>query len=246
MELTQLLTLAGLALVDSTSFGTLAVPALLLLAQRPQVRVLLTYLATICVFYWAVGLVLVLGGETVSRWVDRLGDTGAGGSTVLTGGQVVVGGLLVAGSFLVDGRAARRRRARREAQGRGPTRRERWTGRLMSGDLNPAAVATVAVLAGLAELATMLPYLGAVAIITGAGQGMPFAALVLAAYVLVMVLPALALTGLRLVLGERARPVLNHLHGWLTRSADEVLGWVIGILGALLVVDGLGRLGVLG
>lgn len=60
MSLGLLLSLAGLALVDSTSIGTLFIPIWLLLAPgRVSVRRILVYLGTIAAFYFAVGLVLV-------------------------------------------------------------------------------------------------------------------------------------------------------------------------------------------
>ncbi|MEU5675395.1 hypothetical protein ABZ749_34945, partial [Micromonospora sp. NPDC047753] len=63
-----LLSLAGLALIDSTSIGTLFIPVWLLLAPGPvNVRRILGYLATIAVFYLAVGLLLVWGPATRVR-----------------------------------------------------------------------------------------------------------------------------------------------------------------------------------
>lgn len=243
MDLTQVLTLTGLALVDSTSFGTLAVPVLLLLARRPQLKVLWTYLATIAVFYWLVGLVLMVGGAQVGGWLDALGEAAPDGGRVLLWGQAVVGALLLGGSFLIDGPAAKRRRERRAAAGT-PSRRERWTSRLRSGELDTRAVVVVALLAGLAEVATMLPYLGAVALITGARLPVPVAVGVLAAYVVVMVAPAVVLTLLRLALGTRAEPLLDRLHTWLQKATDGIVGWIVGILGFLVLRDALVKLGV--
>ena len=51
--------LAALALVDSTSFGTLGIPVYMLVQPRVRVAALLGYLATIAGFYWLLGVVLV-------------------------------------------------------------------------------------------------------------------------------------------------------------------------------------------
>ncbi|MGS2617245.1 hypothetical protein ACVCAH_22370 [Micromonospora sp. LZ34] len=60
MSIGLLLALAGLALVDSTSIGTLFIPVWLLLTPGPvNARRILTYLGTIAGFYFAVGLLLV-------------------------------------------------------------------------------------------------------------------------------------------------------------------------------------------
>lgn len=55
--------LVVLALLDSTSVGTFFVPLVLLLVPgRPRVAPILGYLATIAVFYLALGVLVMLGG----------------------------------------------------------------------------------------------------------------------------------------------------------------------------------------
>jgi hypothetical protein len=67
-----LLTLAVLVVVDSTSFGTLGIPVYLLLAaERSPVSRLLIYLGTVAVFYFLVGVTLMLGLSTV---LENFGD----------------------------------------------------------------------------------------------------------------------------------------------------------------------------
>jgi hypothetical protein len=63
-----------LALIDSTSIGTLVLPIWLLLsATRPPVRRLLGYLATIAGFYLVVGVGLVLVADAK---LQRFGGPG--------------------------------------------------------------------------------------------------------------------------------------------------------------------------
>ena len=64
--------LAGLALVDSTSFGTLVLPLMMLLAPQVRTRNLVVYLATIAAFYFAVGVALLAGARAADRG-DRPG-----------------------------------------------------------------------------------------------------------------------------------------------------------------------------
>ena len=59
--------LAGLALVDSTSFGTLVLPLMMLLAPQVRTRNLVVYLLTIAVFYFGVGVALLAGVLPRSR-----------------------------------------------------------------------------------------------------------------------------------------------------------------------------------
>ena len=64
--------LAALALVEPTSFGTLLIPIWLLLAPgRLRVSRLLTYLATVVVAYFAIGVVIMLGA---TAFLDAFGD----------------------------------------------------------------------------------------------------------------------------------------------------------------------------
>src|ERR671917_343606 len=54
--------LAGLALVDSTSFGTLVLPLMMLLSPQVRTRNVVVHLGTLAVFYFGVEVLLLLGG----------------------------------------------------------------------------------------------------------------------------------------------------------------------------------------
>ena len=128
-----LLSLAGLALIDSTSIGTLFIPVWLLLTPGPvNVRRILGYLATIAVFYLAVGLLLVWGGSTLG---GALG--GALDNRGVLWAQLVLGvGMLVL-SFRYDGK----RRPRTGGV-------LRWRDRATAGDSSPRWLVGLALLAG--------------------------------------------------------------------------------------------------
>ncbi|WP_040159583.1 GAP family protein [Mobilicoccus massiliensis] len=242
MTPTTLAALGGLALVDSTSFGTLGIPLWLMLRPRVRVRTLLLFLATICTFYWALGLALT-GGATV------ISDLGAGLTSIphLPQAQLALGVGLFALSFTLDEKHTAQRRARREAARADgsplpPSRRDRWKARLAEGDIPAGAVVTVALGAGLVEAASMLPYLGAVGLITQADPGAPATAGILAGYVLVMALPAVSLLGLRLVARRSVEPLLGRINAWFERNSAEMLSWVVGSVGLLLALDAVGWL----
>ena len=103
----------------------------------------------------------------------------------------------------------------------------------------------VALLAGLVEAASMLPYLGAVSIITAGNLELPGIAATLTGYVLVMSLPAILLLGAWLVAARQIEPLLDRLNAWLSRSGNGALAWVLGIVGFLLAADALSRLQLL-
>lgn len=217
-----LLSLAGLALIDSTSIGTLFIPIWLLLSpERIGVGRVLGYLGTIVVFYFAVGLLLVFGG---GRLVDAL--DGAADSPVLNYVQLALGvGLLVL-SFRFDGKRRR-----------GPSPVSRWRDRVTTGGSSIGWLLGLALLAALAEVATMLPYLGAVGLMATADLAGWTVPMLLAGYCLVMVLPAGVLLAGRAVLPGLSERLLRRANTWLVEKAGNATGWVLGIAGFLVARD---------
>ncbi|GAB3101865.1 GAP family protein [Isoptericola nanjingensis] len=266
--------LVVLALIDSTSFGTLLIPVWLLMAPgRPRPARLLAYLGTVAGFYLAVGIAVMLGAGAL---LDRYGDVLDSRPVMLL--QLALGVFLFAISWRFDGKKAEARAAR---QGAKPGRLVRWRARAMGiesaagaestastagtttpdgavAGLLPGTVPTSTVAApnasllpllGLAlgavalEVGTMLPYLAAIGLITTSDLGTGTSVGVLAAYCVVMVLPALLLLGGRLAAARFVEPLLARLERWLSRNAADLTGWALGILGVLLTLNALGRLG---
>ncbi|MCK2217882.1 GAP family protein [Actinomadura sp. ATCC 31491] len=212
MTLALALTLAALALVDSTSFGTLVIPVYLLLSGgRSRTSGLLVYLATIAAFYFLVGVALMLG---LSAALDGFGEALSSPAAYWT--QLVLGAGLFALSFPLGRRPPRRSAPR--------------TG-------GPGTMVLLGLTAGAVEVATMVPYLAAVGLMTTSGlpaaQWLPL----LAGYVLVMIAPPLALMALRGVAGAWLEPRLERLRAWLTRHSASMVSWAVGIIGFLLARD---------
>lgn len=225
MEPVLLLTLAGLALVDSTSFGTLLIPLWLMTSpygMRPA-RILL-FLGVVAGFYLLLGVGLLLGGSAIAAEVGR---TLADSAWVLWG-QLLVGVALFAASFRV---------------GKGGSGRLlRWRDRAAGGQTSARAVVSLALVAATLEVATMLPYLGALGLLAGSDLGVGVQVGVLAAYCVVMVVPALVLLGGRLAARRAVEPVLDRLSAWLERTGSETTAWVLGLVGFLLAADAVSRI----
>ncbi|MFD5823891.1 GAP family protein [Lentzea sp. NPDC060358] len=219
MELGLVAALAGLALLDSTSIGTLFVPIWLMLTPgRPKLGRFGVYLGTITVFYFAVGVLIVLGASKVARHLDN---------PVAYWVQLVIGAGLFAVSFRFDGK-------KKPSTGK-------WQNRVDANG-SAAALAGVALLAGVVELATMLPYLGAIGMMSAADLPPAAVGLLLAGYCLVMILPAVVLLGARLALGERVDALLTRISRWFAEKGASMTGWVLGIAGFLVARDAIARL----
>ncbi|MGN9846003.1 GAP family protein [Nonomuraea sp. H19] len=219
MMIGLMLTLAALAVVDSTSFGTLVIPVYLMLtSDRSRVSRLLIYLATVAVFYFLVGVALMLG---LSAALEHFGD--ALRSRTAYWVQLVLGVGLFALSFRFDPK-------RRAKLGKPERRFEPRMG-------GPRVMVLLGLTAGALEVATMAPYLAAIGIMTtsemAVGQWMPL----LAGYVGIMILPPLALMGLRGIAGAWLEPKLERLRDWLTKHSASMVSWTLAIVGFLLARD---------
>ncbi|MEU4240089.1 GAP family protein [Actinoplanes sp. NPDC026619] len=223
MDAVLLVSLAGLAIIDSTSIGTLFIPVWLLLTpggiRAPR---LLGYLGTIAGFYFALGLVLVVGGAGLASAAGSLA-----GSRPLLIAQLAVGVILFALSFWVE----RRKAAAAAAVAA-------WRDRTMRGAAGSRALTGLALFAALAEVATMLPYLGAIGMMATADRPPWSVAALLAGYCAVMILPAVALFLLRPRIGR----LLDRLNAWMLARGGGLLSWVLGIAGFLVARDAAARL----
>lgn len=225
-----LLTLGALALVDSLSIGTLLIPLFFLVAPgRVRAARLLLYLATIALFYFAVGVLLTTGASAL------FGDLGSALETPAAYVvQLVLGaGLLIASFFI----------GRKKGEDAGPGRLSRWRERAL-GERGGATLVLLALGAGLLEVATMLPYLGAVGLITAAELPALTVGAVLALYCLLMITPALVLLIARVVARPLVEPALQRLANWMQRSSGETTAWIVGIVGFLLARDAANALGL--
>ncbi|QOR71090.1 GAP family protein [Ruania alkalisoli] len=227
-------TLAVLALVDSASFGTLLIPIWLMLAPgRLRPGRILVFLVTVAAFYWAVGLLLLAGADTLMTALDQ-------DSPVLTYAQLVLGAVLFVGAFFVG-------REPKDGSSPAPGRFSRWRERTVSAEGRGGLPALMGLALGAAtlEVATMLPYLGAVGMLTAADLPVAQRVLLLTGYCAVMVLPALLLLGARIAARRLIEPLLIRVSAWMAKSSGETIAWVMGIAGFLLLRDAASRIGLL-
>lgn len=239
MEFAVIGSLVVLALVDSTSVGTLVLPVVMLLQPRLRSGRYLLYLATIGVFYWVLGVALLLGATWLVGLADGLGDNRA-----VDWVQLVVGVGMFAFSWWPDSAWGKQRQAARarSAEAGAPSRAEMWADRVVGPQARARVVMAVALVAGLIEAASMLPYLAAIGLIGASSLGVVGQLAVLTGYVVVMCLPALVLLGVRSAVGSRADDALERLRAWLLRFTSGAIWWIVGIAGFFLAADAIGRI----
>ncbi|WP_280233446.1 GAP family protein [Nocardia cyriacigeorgica] len=235
--MTLVVGLTGLSLLDSTSFGTLLIPIWLLLTPgRLRTGRIFIYLATVALFYFLVGILLATGANAALGTVQRaLAEVP---SLPLRIGQLTAGVLIIVWSYRLEARARR--------QGDEPGKVHRWRTRAMTGSGSARALMSLATVAAALELATMLPYLAAIALIADAGLDWQLTGGVLAGYCAIMVVPAAALAIARLAAHQRMDPLLQRLNAWLTKNSAKLLGWTVGGLGIALAVNAVVNLLVAG
>ncbi|WP_207345907.1 GAP family protein [Arthrobacter sp. E3] len=241
--------LTVLALIDSTSIGTLLIPLWLLMrpdAKRLAPRILL-FLGVLATFYLLVGVAVLSG----AGWV--VGSMGAGSLTRLPAIQWVMavggGAMLAYGLFASSGKkpAPATVHATTHAAAAAPApepapAEQRWQLRMGTALRSPGGMVVLALLAGLLELPTMLPYLAAIGFLTNSTLPMTAQLLILCVYCLVMLVPALVLLTLRLTLDSRLDGVLQRFGSQMSKFSAGTLPWVVGIVGFLLLRSGLSLL----
>ena len=219
-----------LALVDSTSMGTLVIPVILLVvgegrAPRVAARTLL-YLQVIGVFYLLLGIALLAG---LLPLLERFGHLLAGPQVMTV--LALCGAALVVYSFRIDPRAVAKRGGDPEASAR------RWTQRARRASGRPGLLVGLALAAGLVEAASMIPYLAAMGILAEMGVGLLHGTLLLVGYCAVMIVPGAVLCGVRAALGDRADAFLDRAHDWAVKNATSAFSWAVGIIGVLIALN---------
>jgi hypothetical protein len=234
MDLPVLATLAAIALIDSTSIGTLVIPLWLMLDPRRSATNVVIYLATLSGFYFLVGVVLMLGARYA---LDTVGERIAHFIVTTTPGAyliLAIGVALIVASFAIE---PKRRERVRIARGKsaGPS----WTERASARSPQTGSTMALALGAGVVEVATMLPYLAAIGIIAGADISTTARLAVLGGYVVVMAVPALCLLAIRTMAGNRVADRLERIKAWLVKHSPGTISILLLIIGINVAIRGL-------
>lgn len=212
-----LVSLIGLAVLDSLSPTTIVVTIVVLLsAGRRSWPLLLIYWATIAAAYFTLGAVLMLGLGFVVATIDE---------SVGLWLQAIVGLGLLLGSFFI-----------KPGKPRDQSPRVRL--------LTPTSMLVLGLGTWGVEVVTAVPYFGAIALMTSAQTLTTQWTIALIGYVSVMMLPGVILAVAWTLAGERLRPRLERWRDKLRSGSTTAISWIIGIAGFLILRDAAWRLAV--
>ncbi|GAA1811354.1 GAP family protein [Nesterenkonia flava] len=235
--------LAVLALIDSTSFGTLLIPIWLLMAPgRLRAGRVLLYLLVVAGAYAVIGLVLLgsllLVGDQMLEAFNQARE-----SSLFLVGQAVLAAGLIWYSLRLDPmtQAGKERKRQREeargSSGRVQRFRERAVGEGAGGGV--AALLALALAAVGLEIATLLPYLAGIGFVAAEDPGMPLSSALILFYCLVMVTPALVLLAARVLARRLLEEPLKKLEVFLSRHANGTVALILFLVGLFLGLNAL-------
>ncbi|MFI1867532.1 GAP family protein [Streptomyces jumonjinensis] len=211
-----------LALMDTLSVSTLAIPVWFLLTPRAlRMANVFGYLLIVAVGYLALGLLMLSALSAVREPLGSALDSPAGDMATAGGGVVLI--LIGVWYGLL----------RREKAGEG--RFTQWRESAVGASATARGVVAVALMAIALEIVTMFPYLAAIDDLGGSGLPWLAQAALLALYCLVMIAPAGLMALGRLVSRRAVQPALRRIDHWLRANARENTAWLFALVGFLVL-----------
>ena len=212
-----------LALIDSLSIGTLVIPLVLLLQPRVRWSMFGAYCVMLGLFYFVLGILLLLGLSALLGPLTTAIDSPAGLWV-----QLIVGGALLIWALFYDLPIVQRLLGKKNNTDTSMI--NRWEARL-SGKVGIVSVISIAVIAGLVESATMAPYLAAIGILVTSEISLPLQIITLLGYCIVMFTPIIVLAIIRRATGNRLDELFMKIKNRVVKEVAATTPWVIGIIG---------------
>ncbi|MEH6943162.1 GAP family protein [Bacillus sp. JJ722] len=212
---TELLILIGvLGLLDMFSPAVIGVTVyVLLVAKGQKTRLIITYLVTVALFYFSVGVFLMLGLDV---FFDRIADVFR--SNTAKTFMTIVGAILLVGSWFVPKKKA--------------------TGPPKPKTFKVGAMVALGLTTSLIEVATALPYFAAIGILTS--NKLPFYEWfpILIGYNIMMITPALILLSLHILFRHFMNKPLMNLQNLFDKNTSSALSWVMFFVGLFMLANG--------
>lgn len=215
MSIELLLSVGGLALLDTLSPATIGVTVYLLLTEiKSLASRLLIYLLTVAGFYFSVGVMLMLGMGVLLEAVASLFQSRAVSWVIF----IIGAGLFIASFYTPQKSKTELPRPKSKSR---------------------ISMVALGFTTALIEVGTALPYFAAIGLMTTADlvpvQWLPM----LGGYNLIMVLPSLILFMLYGLFGRRVQRLLERLQERIAKQSGSVLSWALCIVGLILIFNSL-------
>lgn len=214
MNIEILLVIGALALLDMFSPSIIGVSVyVLLVAKKQQIRLLLTYLMTVALFYFSTGIFLMLGLGVIFNPISNLLDSYSA-RLIMT----IVGAALFIGSWLVPKR--------------------KTNGAPKPKSLHVSSMVALGFTTSILEVATALPYFAAIGILTSNQiefyEWLP----ILAGYNLIMIAPGIILLCFHLLFRRFMNKPLRKIQTLFDQRTSSTLSWVMFFVGLILLING--------
>lgn len=214
MNIEILLVIGALALLDMFSPSIIGVSVyVLLVAKKQQIRLLLTYLMTVALFYFSTGIFLMLGLGVIFNPISNLLDSYSA-RLIMT----IVGAALFIGSWLVPKR--------------------KTNGAPKPKSLHVSSMVALGFTTSILEVATALPYFAAIGILTSNQiefyEWLP----ILAGYNLIMIAPGIFLLCFHLLFRRFMNKPLRKIQTLFDQRTSSTLSWVMFFVGLILLING--------
>lgn len=214
MNIEILLVIGALALLDMFSPSIIGVSVyVLLVAKKQQIRLLLTYLITVALFYFSTGIFLMLGLGVIFNPISNLLDSYSA-RLIMT----IVGAALFIGSWLVPKR--------------------KTNGAPKPKSLHVSSMVALGFTTSILEVATALPYFAAIGILTSNQiefyEWLPL----LAGYNLIMIAPGIILLCFHLLFRRFMNKPLRKIQTLFDQRTSSTLSWVMFFVGLILLING--------
>ncbi|WP_217560974.1 GAP family protein [Paenibacillus sp. GbtcB18] len=215
MNLELLVSVGGLALLDTLSPATLGVTVYLLLTEKERLSSrLMIYLVTVAAFYFFVGVAFMLGMDMLLAAFSSIFQ-----NRIVSWVTLIIGGILFIASFYY------------------PESKKSDLPRPKS--KSKTSMIALGFSTSLIEVGTAFPYFAAIGLMTTSNlavfQWLP----ILAGYNFIMVLPPLIVFSLHLLLGRVMQRPLEKLQIKISKHSGSAISWIMCIVGLILIFNSL-------
>lgn len=211
METDILIYLGGLALLDTLSPTIIGVVLFLILTDNNKLTSrVFTYLFTVVVLYFSLGIILLLGLNYITEAFSNVFQNKSVSWAIF-----VLGAILFTVSFFM------------------PTNKKSNIPKPKS--LNLISILLVGLTTFLIEAGTALPYFAALGLLTNVDIPYYQTFSIIAIYNIIMVAPALLIFLGYKIFGKALKPALATVRSKLANSSNSALSWMVCIVGILLI-----------